>query len=269
MDKVDQIAHEMGITSPLYGNPSEAIGGLRVGVSPLQMSDAYATLANGGSHIAPTIINRVVFPDGSSLNLGAPKPKHVFTDGETYAADQVLKTVITQGTGTAANYGCPAAGKTGTTSNYTDAWFVGYTPKLSTAVWVGYPNDTASMTDVNGLGPGYGGTLAAPIWHDFMQYATHGYCADFPQPTDPWHGVPYQGAHSASKAGGFSSTTGGNPYNNPSLYSAPPQTPPPAPTTTPTTTKPSKGGTGGGGGGGGTTTTGGGGAGPGNGKKGH
>jgi penicillin-binding protein 1A len=234
MKKVDKIAHEMGITSPLFGNPSEAIGGLKIGVSPLQMSDAYATMANGGSHIAPTAINKVVFPNGKVENLGAPKPKRIFTDGETYAADQVLKTVITSGTGTAANYGCPAAGKTGTTNNYTDAWFVGYTPQLSTAVWVGYPNAITPMNDVNGLGPGYGGTLAAPIWHDFMQSASHGYCADFPPPTDPWHGVPYIGAHAVGGKDSTSGTVtgagaGANPYTNTTLYSAPPQTPPPAP----------------------------------------
>jgi len=229
LDKVDKIAHEMGITSPLFGNPAEAIGGLRIGVSPMQMSDAYATLANGGTHIAPSIINRVVFPDGDTTNLGSSPGKRIFTDGETYAADQVLKTVITEGTGTAANYGCPAAGKTGTTSNYTDAWFVGYTPQLSTAVWVGYPNATTSMNDINGLGPGFGGTLAAPIWHDFMESASHGYCGDFPLPTDPWQGVPYYGAHSASKTGATGTSTGRkskNPYTNTTLYSTPPQTPP-------------------------------------------
>ena len=88
----------------------------------------------------------------------------MFSQGEAYAGTQTLETVLQYGTGTSANYGCPAAGKTGTTSNYTDAWFVGYTPKLSTAVWVGYPNSDVYMNDVNGLGPGYGGTLAAPIW---------------------------------------------------------------------------------------------------------
>jgi penicillin-binding protein 1A len=198
MDKVDATAHAMGITSPLFGYPAEAIGGLHIGVSPLQMSDAYATLANGGSHIAPTIFDHVVLPGGHTLELGTPKPKRIFTDGETYAADQVLKTVITSGTGTAANYGCPAAGKTGTTSSYTDAWFVGYTPQLSTAVWVGYPNATTSMNDVNGLGPGFGGTLAAPIWHDYMRAASGSYCSDFPQPTTPWHGTAYFGNHSTT-----------------------------------------------------------------------
>ena len=198
MSNVDATAHAMGITAPLFGYPSEAIGGLRIGVSPLQMADAYATLANGGSHIPPTIISKVVLPSGRTVNLGNPTPKRIFTPGEAYAADQVLQTVITSGTGTSANYGCPAAGKTGTTSNYTDAWFVGYTPELSTAVWVGFPNATTSMTDVNGLGPGFGGTLAAPIWRDFMQPASDGYCSSFPLPAEYWSGKPYFGAHSTS-----------------------------------------------------------------------
>jgi penicillin-binding protein 1A len=214
--KVRDTAYAMGITSHLDALPAEGIGGLRIGVSPLEMADAYATLANGGFHIAPTIVSKVVFPDGSTVNLGDPPKKRVFSDGEAHAATQVLKTVITSGTGTAAQYGCPAAGKTGTTSNYTDAWFVGYTPQLSTAVWVGYPNSTTSMNDVNGLGPGFGGTLAAPIWHDFMDVADDGFCADFPEPTDPWHGKPFHGnfattgkASTSSSPGSGASTGGG------------------------------------------------------------
>ena len=232
-DKFDQMAHAMGITSPLDGNPSEVIGGLRVGVTPLEMADAYATIANGGTHITPTILAKVVFPDGSSINLANPPRKQVFTDGETYAATQVLKTVIQSGTGTAANYGCPAAGKTGTAENLDNAWFVGYTPQLSTAVWVGYPQGNI------GMGPnGFGGTLAAPIWHDYMSQASNGFCGDFPQPTTPWTGTAFFGPHSASGAasttygasgGGSGSGTGsgtsttGNGYNNPQLYAQPPQ----------------------------------------------
>src|SRR5579875_3235885 len=203
----------MGITAPLTGNPSEAIGGLKYGVSALQMADAYATLANGGSHIAPTIINYVVLPDGRRIDLGSPKPTQVFSQGEAYAGTQTLETVLQYGTGTGMYYGCPAAGKTGTTSNYTDAWFVGYTPKLSTAVWVGYPNSDVYMNDVNGLGPGYGATLAGPIWKQFMQSASDGYCGDFPQPAQFWHGVEYLGKHAVT-----------------------PYVPPPAPTTTTSTT---------------------------------
>ena len=199
MSNVDNTATAMGITSPLFGYPSEAIGGLRIGVSTLQMANAYATLADGGVHIAPTIISYVVLPNGQRVYPSRDvSPTRVFTPGQAYAGTQVLKTVIQYGTGTAANYGCPAAGKTGTTSNYTDAWFVGYTPQLSTAVWVGYPNSDVYMNDVNGLGPGYGGTLAAPIWHDFMQAASNGYCNDFPQPAVPWQGVEYFGKHATS-----------------------------------------------------------------------
>jgi penicillin-binding protein 1A len=193
MTKVDAMAHAMGITSPLFGYPAEAIGGLKIGVSPLQMSDAYATISNGGMHYAPTAIARVVLANGKSVDLGNPVGKSVFTPGEAYVADQVLKTVITAGTGTAADYGCPAAGKTGTTSNFTDAWFVGYTPELSTAVWVGYPNATTSMAN------GFGGTLAAPIWHDYMKAASAGYCGDFPVPAVQWHGKPYYGKYTATQ----------------------------------------------------------------------
>ncbi len=215
-DKVRSTAYAMGITSHLDGLPAEGLGGLRIGVSPLQMADAYATLASGGVHISPTAITKVVFPNGSVVNLGDPPHKRVFTDGEAYAATQVLKTVIQSGTGTAADYGCPAAGKTGTTSNYTDAWFVGYTPQMATSVWVGYPNSTESMNDVNGLGPGFGGTLAAPIWRDYMQQASDGYCGEFAAPTEPWHGTPFFGRYATtgkSKTGlgpaGAGSSSGG------------------------------------------------------------
>ncbi len=236
-DKLDQTAHAMGITSPLEGVPSEVIGGLAKCCTMLEMADAYATLANGGVHIQPTILDKVVFPDGSSMNFSNPPRHRVFTDGEAYAATQVLKTVIQSGTGTAANYGCPAAGKTGTAENLDNAWFVGYNPQISTAVWVGYPQANVPM------GPnGFGGTLAAPIWHDYMQAASNGFCGDFPQPTTPWSGVPFTGPYSASGsalansstsgssgAGGSGTSTGtgtttANQYNNPTLFAQPPAT---------------------------------------------
>ncbi len=236
MSNVTAIAHAMGITSPLPGFPSEALGA--VSVSPLEMADAYATLASGGVHHDATAISKVVFPDGSVSDIAATSSRRVFTEGEAYAATQVLKTVIQSGTGTAAGYGCPAAGKTGTTSNFTDAYFDGYTPQLATAVWVGYPKSTISMTDVNGLGPGFGGTLSAPIWRDYMSAASNGYCGDFTAPAVPFSGTPYSGAFSAaggansgnSSTNGNATTTGGatttSPYNNRSLYAQPPQTAP-------------------------------------------
>jgi penicillin-binding protein 1A len=241
--KLDQTAYAMGITSHLDAYPSEVLGGLKEGVTPLEMADADVTLANGGSHVAPTIIDHVTFPDGSALNLGNPSRKQVFSQAETYKATQVLKTVIQSGTGTAADFGCPAAGKTGTANNMDNAWFVGYTPRLSTAVWVGYPQGNVPMPD------GFGGALAAPIWHDFMQQASNGFCGDFPQPDKQWNGSPYFGPHSStgSAAASYSNSSGSgngngngngngsgsgssggtaphsNPYNNPTLYAHPPQ----------------------------------------------
>ncbi len=228
--KLDATAHAMGITSPLDGFPAEVIGGLKNCCTMLEMADAYATLANGGTHMPATILSKVVFPDGKVVNLGAPQGTRVFSDGEAYEGTQVLKTVIQDGTGTAANYGCPAAGKTGTAENEDNAWFVGYTPKLATAVWVGYPQGNIPMGSY-----GFGGTAAAPIWHDFMLRASAGYCGDFPTPTTYFTGTAFTGPNSSARSPSPATTgptSGPSAYNNPKLYSQPPKTTTPAPTTT-------------------------------------
>ncbi len=218
--KLDATAHAMGITSPLDGFPSEVIGGLKNCCTMLEMADAYATLANGGVHMPATILSKVVFPNGKVVNLGAPQGDRVFTDGEAYEGTQVLKTVIQDGTGTQANYGCPAAGKTGTANDMANAWFVGYTPKLSTAVWVGYPQGNIGMGDY-----GFGGTAAAPIWRDYMRAASAGYCGDFPTPTTYFTGTAFTGAHSSAKEAPPPTTTPGQTgpgaYTNPKLYAQP------------------------------------------------
>jgi penicillin-binding protein 1A len=226
VDKFEGTAQSMGLpASQMIGAPAEVLGGWKNGITMLQMAGADAVLANGGNFYTPTIIDHVVFPDGS-VDKWTASPKRVFTDGQTYAATQVLKTVIQSGTGPLANYGCPAAGKTGTAENLANAWFVGYNPRIATAVWVGYPQGNIS------LGPnGFGGTLAAPIWHDFMQRASDGYCGDFPTPTDPFAGTPFFGPHASTGAPtvgtgtGTGTTTNGtktkskNPYGDRSLFS--------------------------------------------------
>jgi penicillin-binding protein 1A len=276
--KVAETAHKLGITTKLDAVPSEGLGGLRLGVSPLEMARAYATLAAGGIRHKPTAIKKVVFRDGKTDDFTGSKGKRVFTDGETYEVTKILEKNVQAGTGTKANViGCPAAGKTGTTDNFNDAWFVGYTPDLASAVWVGYPNALKEMRNIHGISVA-GGTFPAEIWGAYMQTAKGSDCREFPKPTTPFQGSPFRGAHAGSKdtskdnGRGGGTSAGGGSYRgyDPRLYAAPPQRPP-------TTTKPPKpprdnggggndngggGGNGGGndnGGGGGNDTGGGGG----------
>jgi penicillin-binding protein 1A len=250
--QVAKTARMMGITTKLDGLPAEGLGGLRIGVSPLEMAVAYSTLASGGIRHKPIAITKVKFPDGKSDNLGEVKGKRVMTDGQAMEVTKVLKQNIQSGTGTTANYGCPAAGKTGTTDNFTDAWFVGYEPHLTTAVWVGYPNALVEMRSVHGISVA-GATFPAGIWHDFMTVAHGGYCQDFPPPTTPFQSSPFYGKYSKQGAPGDSSVPynqylynggtqtqsdsqgkqkkGGNNSYDPRLYEAPPQPAPTTPTT--------------------------------------
>ena len=122
----------LGITTKLDGVPSEGLGGLRLGVSPLEMAYAYATLAAGGIRNEPKAIRKVVFPDGKSDDLGKPKRKRVFSDGVAYEVTKILEqNVQSAAPAPRRTSAAPPAGKTGTTDNFNDAWFVGYTPKLA------------------------------------------------------------------------------------------------------------------------------------------
>src|SRR3954453_18526075 len=202
---VAKTAKLMGITSKLEGLPSEGLGGLTYGVSPLEMASAYATLAAGGIRSEPKAIRKVVFPDGKSDDLGRPKRKRVLSDGVAYTVTKVLEKNIQAGTAVNANIGCPAAAKTGTTDEFVDAWLVGYTPHLSTAVWVGYPNSRVSMTNVHGSSV-QGGSIPAGIWHDFMSTAHGTNCDSFPPPTEQPKFGAFYGEHSAN---GLKSGSGG------------------------------------------------------------
>jgi penicillin-binding protein 1A len=205
-ENVRDTAYDMGIETTLDAVPAEGIGGLRIGVTPLEMANGYATLADGGIRNTPRAVTRVEFPNGDVDEPEAGERQRVFSDGVAYEVTDILKGVIEGGTGTAANIGCPAAGKTGTTDDFTDAWFVGYTPKLSTAVWVGHPNARSTLG-----GSAFGGTLAAPIWHDYMLTAKGDFCGDFPAPEEP---VTYQPFYGEYASGGTSSTS----YDSDSTY---------------------------------------------------
>src|SRR5215213_6786271 len=189
---VCETAKLLGITTKLDCYPAEGLGGLTRGVTPLEMSGAYATLASGGVRHRPTGIQKVVFPDGKSENLASADGKRVLTDGQAAEVTRVLEMNVQGGTGTAANYGCPAAGKTGTTDEAKDAWFVGFTPHLSAAVWVGYPDAGIAMPGAQG------GTYAAPVWHAFMLPAHGDDCDEFPEPTQPAEFHPFFGKYSST-----------------------------------------------------------------------
>jgi penicillin-binding protein 1A len=221
-DNVKQMAEKMGITSPLDGIPAEGIGGLRIGVTPLEQADAYATFADGGVHHPATAIAKVVFPSGKTDIPEEGAATRVFSDGLAYEVTDILKGVITEGTGAGyTDYGCPAAGKTGTSEGLSDAWFVGYSPRISTAVWVGHP-ESRDYT-------GFGGPTAGPIWRSYMESAHGSFCSDFPQPQNPFEpSSSWSGAHavsSPSKTYGGSSSSGGT-YVPPSGGSTSGQYPP-------------------------------------------
>jgi penicillin-binding protein 1A len=168
---VVRIAHRMGVTGPLT-----AVCPLTLGtspVSPLDMTSGVSTLANDGRHCDPYAISRVVYPDSETF-VRAPECRRAIPAELAKEETAILQDVVGFGTGTEANIGRPAAGKTGTGQDYQDAWFVGYVPQLATGVWVGFARAETPMPDVPGYGRGFGGVLAAPIWHDFMSAATRG-----------------------------------------------------------------------------------------------
>jgi penicillin-binding protein 1A len=190
---VAQTAKSMGIVTKLDGIPAEGLGGLRIGVSPLEMASAYATLAAGGVHREPVAIEKVTFPSGEVDRPQKAPPRRVLPEPVAYEVTQLLRDNITEGTGTAAYTGCAGqAGKTGTTDEYTDAWFAGYQPNLASAVWVGYPeSNEISMTSVHGITV-FGGTFPAEIWHSL--YADGGIpCEEFEEPEAQVNWAPYYG----------------------------------------------------------------------------
>ncbi len=219
--RITQAAYDMGVTSHLDSYPAEAIGGLTYGVSPLEMANAYATIADGGVRNTATAIERVVHANGRVDDLGNSPRRREFTDGETAKVISALKGVITNGTGVGLSIGCPAAGKTGTTSNNTDGWFDGFTPRYSTAVWTGYPKTTQPMGYVPGYGTVFGATIAGPIWQQFMESIKGSYCGDFPAPRTPFVSAPWDGRYqqqgeeqvSKDDSGGTSTDGTGSPDN--------------------------------------------------------
>jgi penicillin-binding protein 1A len=170
-----ETAHALGISSPLDAYFSIGLGS--VAVNPLEMARAYATIANDGRRVdgailgdRPRVVERVERIRSGKIEENTPQPTRVLEEGQAEVLTGILGDVVRFGTGRrAAIPGVGVAGKTGTTDNYGDAWFVGYTPDLVVAVWVGYPDKLRPMLTEFGGEPVTGGTLPAQIWKRFVE----------------------------------------------------------------------------------------------------
>jgi penicillin-binding protein 1A len=191
-DNVAEMAKALGINTKLDGYPAETLGGLTIGVSPLEMAGAYSTIASGGVRHDPTAIEKVVFPNGDVDRPGRSKPVRVLTEAQAYEVTKILHDNITSGTGTGAYTGCGGqAGKTGTTDNQVDAWFVGYQPNLATATWVGYPESNDISTGLDG------GSVPASIWNSFYSGAAIP-CEETPVPAESITWGDFAGGYTVS-----------------------------------------------------------------------
>jgi 1A family penicillin-binding protein len=170
MNKVVEVARTLGINSPMAPVTSLPLGA--IGITPLELASAYATFANYGWQSPPTVMARVTDSSGNILVDNTPKPQLVLDQWASAATIDIMRSVVTTGTGRAADIGRPSAGKTGTTSSERDIWYVGTVPQLTTAVWVGRDDNRPLSRGATG------GGMVAPIWKDFMQQALKGVPAE-------------------------------------------------------------------------------------------
>jgi penicillin-binding protein 1A len=173
-------AHDLGITTPIADLPSTALGA--AGVRPLELVDAYAAFANGGNHVEPHFIRKVVDRHGEVVWEGGAQSATVIDPATAFVLTTMLEDVVDRGTGTAVRavgFRGPAAGKTGTTNDARNVWFVGYTPELVGGVWMGFDTPTEIVRGASG------GTLAAPVWGRIMKRIYE----DRPMPR-PWTPPP-------------------------------------------------------------------------------
>ena len=199
LNRVVDFAHKLGMKGKLNAYPSLATGNNEI--SPLDMASAFQTIANQGVHLDPYMVEKIVRPDGSILYQHEAQPVQVITPQVADSAIDVLKGVLTRGTGRNGRLANdrPAAGKTGTQSFNTNAWFVGATPQYTAAVWVGDPKGQTRMRNIpefvhdrrfGGVNPVHGGDYPVRIWKYFMD-VTHTFIPpeDWPPPPPPSRGA--------------------------------------------------------------------------------
>jgi penicillin-binding protein 1A len=231
-ENVAAMAHRLGVQTDLRTSDGAYVPSMGLGsrvVTPLDLASAYSTLAAGGIYSKPMAIRKVVLADGTvskESSWGVPQHKRVIPDWVAAEVTRILGENMTSGTGTGAYFGQTSAGKTGTTDNFADAWFSGFTPSLEATIWIGYPQGEIPMTSVHGIAVS-GPTFPATIWRLFMEKAVR-YSPgpkEFPvAKTAPiWRTRTLQyamsgGYYSSSSSGGVSSpsqepTTGQNDGN--------------------------------------------------------
>jgi penicillin-binding protein 1A len=170
-ENVAATAKRMGVRTPLLAVPSLGLGA--IAISPLDLASGYATIAGRGVYSRPMAIRKVILRDGredTDAGWGKPLRRRVMSEGEAYVITKILEENVQYGTGTGAAIGRPAAGKTGTTDDHADAWFAGFTPDLTTVVWVGFPQGEIPMESVHGISVS-GGSFPADIWRQYMERA--------------------------------------------------------------------------------------------------
>ncbi len=172
-DNVEKLCNEMEIND-IGNNPAIALGGLEKGITPLDVTKIFATLASGGVYHQPVCILKITDSEGNILFEYDPekndKNLRIMDSPIAYYVTNILERVILEGTGKGANIGRPAAGKTGTTTDNRDAWFGGFTPELATVVWMGYEESSKPMEKINGRTI-VGGAFPADIWREYMKEA--------------------------------------------------------------------------------------------------
>ncbi len=272
LGQVAQMGRDLGITTPLTPLESMSIGSEEV--RPIDMAGVYDTFADDGVHHTPYLIDRVVDRTGAVLLRGGTRGTQVLDSDRVREELLALRAVMQYGTGAGSQLkGRPSWGKTGTAENYDNAWFDGFTPQLTTVVWMGSPIGNVPMTNVCGMtqtgknvcpGTVFGATIPAPIWKEFMDLALAGQPAeDFPQPNPHDTGKIYNVAEpkgsyngcspnstlqSCYGAGGAPTTTTAAPAVTPASTTTTPSATTPGssvPGGTSTTTATGKGGTGG------------------------
>jgi penicillin-binding protein 1A len=251
--RISKMAKAMGIITPVSTNPAMIIGGLRVGVSPLEMAHAYETLAEGGNRVydpvlgspdrGPIGVEQIQCPHakcrGRHTLTATPHLKRVLPAPVAATIHELLRGVVTSGTGQSAQIeGVDVVGKTGTTTDEGDAWFVGWTPQFTTAVWVGFPNRLVPMlTQFNG-GPVTGGTFPAEIWRTYMESALQINAEEHPAKANASGTATSGGTTTYDYSPGTATTP---PAETAPAQTTPPEQTTPAPTTpapTPTTPQP-------------------------------